>query len=369
MINRLFMDKLSRALKRLAHSIIDYRREKRQHPPRIRVVPADGDRSTTVYYLCPDTNKPSGGVRTIYQHVDILNSMGIEAFVLHHRRGFFCKWFEHQTKVLAASEVTLISTDILVIPELYVSYAKELRVGRLIIFNQGAYQSFKGRQSVSGWRSCVEGGKLEAILAVSLDNEDYIRYTFPTVRTERVRNSIDSRVFYPSEGLPDRRIAVMPRRRGKELCTHVLGLLTLRGALNGWEVINIDNCSQEETAELLRTSAIFLSFSEREGFGLPPAEAMACGCYVVGFTGLGGREFFYPGLCMQVEEGNVLALAKAAEEAMRNFDSDPSSVRELALKASSIIRDEYSIQKQIRDLRDVFESVDLDPRREKLSNP
>ena len=139
-------------------------------------------------------------------------------------------------------------------------------------------------------------------------------------------------VFYPENVLPDRRIAVMPRSRGAELCSHVLSLLTVRGALDGWDVVNIAGLSQTETAEILRSSAIFLSFSEREGFGLPPAEAMACGCYVVGFTGLGGREFFYPGLCTPVEEGNVLALANSAEEAMSNFDRDASNMRELALR-------------------------------------
>ena len=149
----------------------------------------------------------------------------------------------------------------------------------------------------------------------------------------------------------------MPRRRGKELCAQVLSLLSVRGALDGWEVVSIDNCTQEETAEIFRSSAIFLSFSEREGFGMPPAEAMACGCYIVGFTGLGGREFFYPGLCTQVEEGNIFSLAKAAEDTMRNFDSDPAAVRELALKASAAIRDDYSLEKQIGDLREFFESI------------
>lgn len=66
---------------------------------------------------------------------------------------------------------------------------------------------------------------------------------------------------------------------------------------------------------------------------------------------------------MPVEEGNVLALAKATEDAMRNFDRDPSAVRELALKAHFIIRDDYSLDKQTRDIRAFFESVDLRPRR------
>ena len=35
-----------------------------------------------------------------------------------------------------------------------------------------------------------------------------------------------------------------------------------------------------------------LAFGHPEGFGLPLAEAAACGCALIGYTGLGGREIF-----------------------------------------------------------------------------
>jgi glycosyltransferase involved in cell wall biosynthesis len=344
--------------KQLALNAISHRRERRKHPPKFRVTAESGSHPASVYYLCPDTNRPSGGIRTIYQHVDVLNSIGIKASVIHHRRGFACTWFEHETKILAASEVSLTSSDLLVVPEFYIPYIRQIPdEPRLIIFNQGAYVSFDGREAASSWQFCINNSKLEAILVVSHDNCQYAQFAFPGIRSERIRNAIDHRVFYPVDSLPRRRIAVMPRRRGKDLCGHVLSLLKLRGALDGWEVINIENYSQQETANILRSSAIFLSFSEREGFGLPPAEAMACGCYVVGFTGLGGREFFYPGLCSQVEEGNVLALARAAESAIKQFEKDAASIRQPALQASAIIRDEYSPERQILDLKSFFESV------------
>jgi glycosyltransferase involved in cell wall biosynthesis len=349
------MRSFSGPLKQAVRKSIECQRERNNHPPRLRVSPTISGQSTRVFYLCPDRNIPSGGIRTIYQHVDTLNSIGVDAFVLHHRRGFVCTWFEHRTKVVSAADITMGCQDLLVFPELYVPYLDDIPSGpRLVLFNQGTYVNFSGRQSVSTWRKCVQNGKFEGILVVSLDNLDYIKFAFPGVRVERVRNSIDGDIFQPSAGLPRRRIAVMPRSRGKDLCRHVLGLLELRGALVDWEVVNINNRTQTETREILKSSAIFLSFSEREGFGLPPAEAMACGSYVVGFTGLGGREFFYPSLCTQVEEGNVLALAQAAGDAMMRFESDASGIRGLALKASTIIRDEYSMENQRKELRNFF---------------
>jgi hypothetical protein len=331
----------------------------RTAPREYRVAPESGSRPATVYYACPDTNKPHGGIRSIYQHVDILNSLGVAAFVAHQRQGFVCDWFEHQTKVVAEDEVTLTPADIIVIPEVYMPHIRNIPAGpRLVVFSQGAYLSFGDVQSVSSWKYCLDERKLEAIIVVSRDSEEYMRYAFPGVSVVRVRNLVDDQIFHPAERPPGRRIAVMPGN-GKKLYNQVLSLLTMRGSLDGWEVAYIDGLPQREVAEVLRSAAIFLSFSEREGFGMPPAEAMACGCYVVGFTGLGGREFFYPDLCAPVEEGNVLALANAAEQAMSNFNIDASNIRKVTLKASSIIRNEYSIEKQTRDIGSFLELLAL----------
>ena len=52
--------------------------------------------------------------------------------------------------------------------------------------------------------------------------------------------------------------------------------------------------SEAAVADILRESQVFLSFGHPEGFGLPPAEALACGCLVIGYHGGGGREYFGP---------------------------------------------------------------------------
>ena len=90
---------------------------------------------------------------------------------------------------------------------------------------------------------------------------------------------------------------------------------------------------------------------------MPPAEAMASGCYVVGFTGLAGREFFQPDVCSPVEEGNILAFAQAAERAMADFDKDPRAVRDRGLAASERIRSRYSPQVQLDELVAFYASL------------
>ena len=49
----------------------------------------------------------------------------------------------------------------------------------------------------------------------------------------------------------------------------------------------------EEVAGALQDLDI-LSCGHPEGFGLPLAEAIACGCLVVGYHGLAGRDFAIP---------------------------------------------------------------------------
>lgn len=311
-----------------------------------------------VCYLCPDTNIPTAGIRVIYRHVDLLNSIGMPATVVHQRPGFTCTWFRNSTRTTAAAQVVLGPADIVVVPEFYGPYLSELPSGpRIVVFNQNTYKTFPDAQrSVPEWRRSIVHGQITAMLVVSLDNEQYARYAFPSVPVHRVRNSVDTELFFPASGMPGQRMAIMPRRRAKD-CSQVLDLLAMRGLLDDWEVVRIDKRSEAETADLLRSCPLFLSFSEQEGFGMPPAEAMSCGCYVVGFSGLAGREFFYDGLCSSVEEGNVLAFAQATEEAMRHFTADSLSLRKVALQASIRVGEEYSVNKQLAELRAFYEQL------------
>lgn len=142
----------------------------------------------------------------------------------------------------------------------------------------------------------------------------------------------------------------MPRKRAND-ARQVLRLLAAHGSLEGWEVVPIADRTEAATAGLLRSCAIFLSFSAQEGFGLPPAEAMACGCYVVGFPGLGGREYFGPAFSSPVEEGDVLAFAKATAAVLEN---DPATLAKRARSASAYVLSRYSLNDQCEDLLAFF---------------
>jgi hypothetical protein len=352
------MTRLDSVVRRAVHHVSLGREARLRRPPRLGSVRDPGGKPTpTIYYLCPDSDVPRGGIRTIYRHVDALNSAGIRAAVVHSRNGFACSWFNHQSVTVGAKSVILTPADVLVVPEFYAGNLSELPLGLpLVVLNQNAYRTFDGVRPAMGTKPCLDIDRIAAMLVVSHDNADYVRFAFPGLHVERIRNAIDGHIFYPAATMPCRRIAVMPRRRAAD-SRQVVDLLAARGHLDSWEIVSIDGRPEKETAELLRSCAIFLSFSEQEGFGMPPAEAMACGCYVVGFTGLAGREFFDPAESAPVEEGDVLAFAKAAERAMQAFAEDLDGMRQRALAASARILKDYSPEGQRADLMAFFENL------------
>lgn len=315
---------------------------RRRRPPRLAVA-AGRSAPATAYLLAPDENTPSGGVRVIYRHVDLLNAAGLTAAVLHTRRGFRCDWFANSTRVVSARDVTLGRDDVLVVPEYYAPGLHLLPPQpRKIIFNQGAYHTFDHipypPPRPGGPYSAAPN--VVAILTVSQDSAALLSYAFPAVPVHTARSVVDSRLFHPQVTPPGRRMAYMPRRRPQERA-HLLHLLHAHGVLDGWELVAIDGRTEAQTAEMMRSSAIFLSFSEREGFGLPPAEAMASGCYVVGFAGQGGRDYFDPDYCTPVPDSDVLAFAEAVEDAVRRYDTEPESLRKAGQLASERVLGRY----------------------------
>lgn len=333
------MHPLTRFAKRLSAG----RELRRRRPPQLRVSPTP-EGPSTIYYLCPDYAEPSGGIRVIYHHVDVLNGAGIPAAVLHHRKGFAAGWFEHSTRVTAAPQARLSAADLLVVPEIYGPFLDRLpREPTLIGFNQNAYLTFQHARN--GRRPAYD--VFAAALTVSADSAEYLRFAFPGLEVAVVGNAIDTGRFRPAVAQPPRRLALMPGKRPDE-AEELLRLLGER--LAGWEVVRIEGSSEEQVAAALRSAPIFVALGRREGFGLPAAEAMACGCYVVGFPGFGGRDLF-PGDCSRpVEDGDVLTLAREVAVSMDRYEREPEALRTAGARAADRIAERCSRQRQRQDL-------------------
>jgi hypothetical protein len=294
----------------------------------------------TAYFICPDYDVPSGGVRVIYRHVEHLRDAGIPAAVVHTSPTFRPTWFASDVPVVSTDAVDPTPADLLVIPEIYGPGLATIAPGiPKAVFNQNAYKTFDG-YSADPYELTTPYGHPEIVAAVvvSEDNAAYLRHGFPNLTVRRTINAVDPQLFHPQR--KRRRIAYMPRKN-RDQALQVLRLLAFRGLLDDVELTALDGVAQTRVAALLRETLIFLSFGAPEGFGLPAAEAMAAGCAVVGYHGMGGREFFTDDIAVPVEQGDIVAFAAAVE---RLLTAPAAEAEALGARASEAIHARYSLQ-------------------------
>jgi len=126
----------------------------------------------------------------------------------------------------------------------------------------------------------------------------------------------------------------------------LLHILKVKGALEGWRVVLIDKFTQARAAEVLRESAVFLSSSHPEGFGLPPCEALACGCVVIGYHGNGGSEFLLPEFSFPISVGDILGFVQTARRVLADYAKNASAFVAITEKATKFALENYSQERE-----------------------
>lgn len=292
----------------------------------------------------------------MYRHVDVLRSAGHAASIVHHRPGFRAPWFAGKAPVLYAP-VDIRPDDILVFPEIEFSAMLAAPSGvRRVAYVQTPYYMFREHSwDPRDRRTPYLSGDLVAAVVVSEDGRDYLAHAFANLPVYRVRNSIDLR-FGPPGGSKKKQLCFMPRKHYED-AQQVLNILKFRNVLDGWAVVPIHNLPEEQVISTMRDSAVFLSFGYPEGFGLPPAEAMASGCVVVGYHGNGGREYFTADHGFPVEIGDILGFARAAEHVISTLDANFSAFNEMTARASSFIRSTYTPVNEREDVLNCWTSI------------
>jgi glycosyltransferase involved in cell wall biosynthesis len=310
-----------------------------------------------------ESDRPIGGAKMLYRHVDLLNRNGIPAAVVHMRPGFRYTWFENETVVRYLTVGLVNTSDFLVVPEVVGPCIADIgRGARKVIYNQNCYYSFLGYSlEPEDQTTPYRDPEVTATLVVSEDSRRYLEYAFPGLRILRIRYSVRPDLFFWDGAAKKRQIAFMPRK-GVEDLVQVLNILKFRGMLHGFSLVPIEGLPEREVAAILRDSAIYLSTGQAEGFGLPVAEAMACGCTVVGYHGGGGRELFRPGFSHPVEEGDILGLARACEQVIQGLREEPARLEEQGREAAEFIRREYSPEAEERSIVETWREIrDGDP--------
>lgn len=301
-------------------------------------------RKYRILYLSRHFGYPMGGVRIAHHHVGLLARNGFDAHILladENRDDYFGA--DVPTLVLDAG-FRVQPNDVFVIPEPWYKYVRQLRPYpvRKYIFCQNHFYIFHG---LDDYASYADAG-VDTVFCCSEVIADFLISQMGLERAPIVHNAIDHDLFRPAAG-KRRQIAVMPRKMKIE-SRFIQGSFRLRHpefADVPW--VEITSVPETEVARILGESAVFLALGRIEGFGLPPIEAMASGCLVVGFTGDGGRSFATPDNGLWSDPEDWMGCADLLAQAMREYDDDGGLRRVAAGRTTAAA---YSLDRMEREL-------------------
>lgn len=254
-----------------------------------------------IYLAAKNYEQPSGGVKQIFRCVERLAALGYNAMVGVSDAAKRPAWIEQSAPLLDLSQpVTVTPRDHVVLGELEGGHMRRLTNSRRHIYVQNHYYVYNALENAFDWSALG----IRDVIASSSEIARYLERTFKLTDVPIIPYVIDAKLFAPAS---ERRmqIAIMPRKRPLD-ATFLIGTFRRRHqhyADVPWVVLQ--NMSETRVAEELSRSAVFLSLSFREGFGIPPLEAMAAGCLVAGFTGGGGDSYATPENGLWAEDGDL----------------------------------------------------------------
>jgi len=332
----------------------------------------------TVRFIVPPVTRPVGGVGIALEMAAALRAAGIAAEAVTGRRGYT---YPHMTAPGLPYSHDARLADTAPLPRRFKAAARRYRrwLGRsarrssrlapadIVVFPEYAYPDLAPRfpecrrvllvQDVHGFARAVLNdragmlGAFDAVLCTSEASAAALR----AVGCGDVRRVV-LRVGRAGMGYREgkrRRIAYMPRKRPHE-AAFAAKLLRDAPEAAGFEITELSGMDDGALAEALGETLLFLSFSDREGFGLPPAEALLCGCLVVGYDGVGGREYFDLDAARAVPDSDVVALVGAARAVLAAYAADPGPFDAHRRRAAREIAARYGAEAFAASVRRAF---------------
>ena len=333
----------------------------------------------------PSLPRMTGGIAVLYQIADRLRECGHDvALTGGDAAPGLAAQCARGVAVLPWNEVrgnigpsVLRADDIFLIPEGWPNMmAPALAAGaHIVVYVQNWAYLYSALPQGAFWRDLPV-----RFLAVSHPVAQFMAETEKLSVRAVVRPLIDRDIFHPAQAAAGQgkvvRIGWMPRKN-KALAEQVRQIVSAApetGVRLQW--LEIHAMSQEQVAETLASCHIYLATGFPEGFALPPLEAMASGCLVVGFSGFGGWDYmrnadssgYAPRLPLRpvpwggnglfASDGDVVETAHQLRNAIRMVRDDTEeyrTIRKNALLAASA----YTIEAQREEVRAAWDLLSL----------
>jgi glycosyltransferase involved in cell wall biosynthesis len=254
-----------------------------------------------------------------------LNRRGHNAVIVHAKRGFKIGWHEYDVPVIWTDDNPKFrSDDVLVFPEAMIALAKQVgRNGcrRVVIPLNWSY-IYRVLPHGENWNDYG----ITNVITPSAEIKAFVEWSMG-IATTVIPEYVDTRRYHYQPERKRNKIAFMPRKSsvGDELRS----LLSSRsnGLAGGYEWTRLLDLSELKYAEQLKESRIYLATTSQEGTNISVLEAMCAGCVVIGFSGIGGRDYMRgegPARnCILVENEDMLGLGQSLEMAILQQSKDP----------------------------------------------
>jgi len=260
-----------------------------------------------IIFFCPPVSVINGGIKHIFRMAEVLIELGHDAIVFE-QNGQRPSWFSSHVPIVGQNSFAPATDHIYVLPEdqphILADFARLPQ--RKVIYSQN---HFYGALGIAAASSYADYGVTD-ILCSSRTIYEHCRLRHPSLRATIVPCAVDPAHFKPA-AQKQNTIAFMPRKRPIE-AVYLRDMFRFTyPQYRDWQWQEIANVGEREAARQMGQARVFLSLSRLEGFGLTPIEAMASGCVVAGFTGIGGREYANPQNGYWVSEDDFPACVSA----------------------------------------------------------
>lgn len=321
----------------------------------------------------PDTSKPTGGIKQLHRLAEALNELNREATLIQDEKDFHPGWFQSRVSTISEADWKNKADlnperDIVIMPETYngefLSFAPKLKK---IIFNQNTAYSFgqpddKKMHRPAGLIELYRHPSIQHILCVSEHDKELLSEGFKagSDRVSTIKNAIETEQFKPGK-IKKRQLCYFTRKNARDSMI-VLELLRQCKWFESWRVVPIQKMPQTEVAAIMQSSLLLLSFGHPEGFGLPVAEAMACGCCVIGYSGLGGRELFRLGdkfgTTQEIAIGDYLQFVRSTEKINHIMNYNAKQLSKSLTAASIDVRSKYNKHTMLSSLEKALSRIE-----------
>lgn len=256
-----------------------------------------------IYYFAPMTgDEPIGGLQTLCDHVEVLNELaGFNIAAVISDNPFLKKWFHTKAPVVATKDTSITKDDTVVIPEVAPDEVQQFEgAGRKLL--AGLNWSFV-KQFIT--KEIIDKYGYEGMIVNSRYSHSLLSMEYPDLEIYYVPNFIDSSEFKPIDGLPreDNSILMFPRKNIDHICD-IVKFVRWNGCKT--KITLIDRFHKSDLPRIYCSHDIFIALGYPEGFGRPSAEALLCGCVVIGFTGGGSTDYMVDGVnCLTAPDGDL----------------------------------------------------------------